>query len=394
MLHKTSVSQFLHILICLVTALLLPLFVSCSDSPEPEPAKSHRTVLVYMAACNSLGSAGFDKLDLDEMQSAVRAGQLDGGRLLVFHAGTSGDYKLLEITPEEIVTLKMYNENGEHSSVSAKFMSQVIDDTKRLAPADSYGLVLWSHGLGWLQNGITDDFADGISSQSWGEERGRTMNISSLAAALSGKNLDFVYFDCCFMASVEVAYELRHVTPLIVASAIEIPVDGMPYDRNIAPLFARPQADLVSAAKNTFDYYNVLSGENRTCAMSVISTDGLDRLAEISRQILASSSGRVPDGFTPQRFMTEGRCWFYDMGHYYHALTENCADSALADSWDDALDNCIMYASATPRLWNRLYIEHHCGLSTYIPAEGDTSIKNYNTLKWYTDVVAPAISAK
>lgn len=212
MLHKTSVSQFLHILICLVTALLLPLFVSCSDSPEPEPAKSHRTVLVYMAACNSLGSAGFDKLDLDEMQSAVRAGQLDGGRLLVFHAGTSGNYKLLEITPEEIVTLKMYNENGEHSSVSAKFMSQVIDDTKRLAPADSYGLVLWSHGLGWLQNGITDDFADGISSQSWGEERGRTMNISSLAAALSGKNLDFVYFDCCFMASVEVAYELRHVT--------------------------------------------------------------------------------------------------------------------------------------------------------------------------------------
>ncbi len=380
--------QKIYPTILLIFAIILS---SCKgDEPQKPEITNHRTILVYMAACNSLGSGGFDKMDLDEMSSAVQAGDLNGGRLLVFHADNLGTSKLLEITAEGIKNLKTYSTTDGLTAVHAQRMSQVVDDAKKIAPADSYGLVLWSHGLGWLQNGISDDFHPDISAQTWGEHSGRTMNITSLQNALTGKGFDFIYFDCCYMASVEVAYELRKVTKTIIASAIELPAEGMPYDYNIAPLFAKPDADLVSAAKNTFDFYNVRMAEDRTCTMSVIETQGLDELASVSREIYLASGGKTPDGFSPQRFMTESRCWFYDMGQYYSALAENTTNTkALTERFNSALSQCIVYAEATPRLWNRLNITHHCGLSTYIPDKNsDYTIRNYNSLSWYNTVIA------
>ncbi len=371
----------------LVCALLLP---SCKDDEPAATENVHRTILVYMVACNSLGSSGYDILDLDEMQAAVNAGDLAGGRLLVFLAPNDGSSTLYEITPQGKNVLKTYDTGDGLTPVHATRMSQVIDDAKKYAPADSYGLVLWSHGLGWLQNGISDDYEPAISPQSWGEDRGRTMNITSLRNALTGKGMDFIYFDCCYMASVEVAYELRHVTPYIVASAIELPSEGMPYDRNIAPLFKSGHADLVSAARNTFDFYNSRTAEERTCAISVIATAGLDRLALAARDIYRASSGQTPTAYQPQRFMTESRCWFFDLADYYDALSQNSDDGAtLKAAFDNALEDCVLYAASTPKLWDHLDISHHCGLSTYIlPDPDDPTIRNYNSLAWYSDVIA------
>ena len=370
-------------------ATLMLTLSSCSDNKEPEPPKTPRTILVYMAACNSLGSAGYDALDLDEMTHAVRSGDIGDGRLLVYHADMYGTEKLMEIDKEGTRVLKTYSDNDGLSSVHAKRMSQVIDDAKRFAPADSYGLILWSHGLGWLQNGISDDFAPEISAHSWGEERGRTMNITSLENALSGKNLDFVYFDCCYMASIEVVYQLRNVTDHIVASAIELPSEGMPYDKTLKPLFAVPNPELENAARNTFMHYDAKSGEDRTCAISVISTAPLNDIAKISKKILSASQGKTPEGFKPQRFMVESRCWFFDFAQYYQALAEYAGCDDDISQWNMFMDSCVIYAASTPKIWNQLEIKHHCGLSTYIPSDNDTSIKNYNTLDWYKDVIAP-----
>ena len=50
---------------------------------------------------------------------------------------------------------------------------------------------------------------------------GVKMNISTLADILSkGPRFDYIYFDCCYMSSIETAYELRTVTDIIVDNGL------------------------------------------------------------------------------------------------------------------------------------------------------------------------------
>ena len=84
-----------------------------------------------------------------------------------------------------------------------------------------------------------------VAPLAFGFDKGQKMNLTTLARTLQGQNFGFVYFDCCYMGSVEVAYELRHA----------MPSNGMPYNRNIRCFFA-PEADLLTAARNTFELYD------------------------------------------------------------------------------------------------------------------------------------------
>lgn len=360
-------------------------FTSCSSNDEPVDNTVHRTILVYMAANNSLGSADADASDIEEMLTAAQNGDFNGGKLMLYHADTDGNATLSEVTANGLVQLKDYADDGL-LSVQSERMRKVIADTKLLSPAKEYGLILWSHGDGWLQNGIDESSASKSKFKAWGSENSKKMNITTLASALSGEGFAFVYFDCCYMAAVEVEYELRNVTPYIVASASELPVDGMPYDKNLRYLFA-DNFDLVGSATNTFNTYNEQVGFWQTCTMSVVRTAGLDDLAAATRKIYQSAETCYPEGYQPQKYMTSNRCYYYDLADYIRAIA---SDEDYAN-WQTALSNCIIYEAATPTLWQELNIDTHCGLSTYIFTSADDEIaanRNYNTLSWYNDVVS------
>lgn len=359
---------------------------ACHETPKP-PDQSRMTVLVYQVANNNLGTSGYDQADIKEMVEGVRYGAFAplGGRLLVFNAGPKGDAHLLDIVPEGIDTLKSYSQ--EQLAVTSRRMLEVLADVEHFAPAHNYGLVLWSHGSGWLQDGIAEQPT--ITEKSFGSDRGRTMNISTLAAVLEqAMPLSFIYFDCCYMASVETAYELRNVTPYIVGSATELQLEGMPYDENLKYFYDSAGPRLVDAAATTFNYYDKFSGTSRTATMSVINTAGLDELADATAAIFAQTPVPVVDGFEPQRFMNKGvsSCTYFDFAHYVRSLT---SDPALLARFNSALDKTIVYAAATPMLWNTVPLTYHCGLSTYILRTQDsTTEKNYNTLQWYADVAS------
>ncbi len=94
----------------IITSLITLVLVSCGGNDEPgRQSGVSRTVLVYMAAANSLGNSSWDAKDIREMTAAVQAGALDdGGRLLVYHAGSGMVPELKEITPDGVVTLRRY----------------------------------------------------------------------------------------------------------------------------------------------------------------------------------------------------------------------------------------------------------------------------------------------
>lgn len=362
---------------------------SCKhDEPTPpQPVRVPRTVLVYMVANNNLGSSGFDAMDLVEMGTAAGNGHIGSGRLLVYHAPYNKDPMLLEIKAGGRDTLKVYDRS--ELSVSASRMGLVLDDMETVAPADDYGLVLWSHGTGWIHDGIPGD----SRLLSFGEEGGKKMNTSTLAEVIAGarQQFSFLYFDCCYMMSIETLYELRNAVPLIAGSATELPSPGMPYNLNVGNFFAQPEADILGAAANTFDNYNALSGQDRTCTMSVVNTAGIARLAEVSRSIFEACGGGIPAGYTPQRFsyVSVTSCKYFDFLDYMHALCAKAGRDDLAEAFDKAFDAVVLYSAATPKLWNAIDLDRHNGISTYILTnENSASTGNYNQLDWYADVAS------
>lgn len=367
-------------------------------SPEPEETATPRTVLVYMLANNSLGNGtpanpGFDALDLQEMEIAAANGDLGDSRLLVYHhAKGSSTPVMKEITPDGIDTLKVYDA-VPYASVTISRMKEVFNDARTLSPSESYGLVLWSHASGWLQDGISDDQ---MPLKSFGEDNGRKMNVTSLAAALDGEGFDYVYFDCCYMATVETVYQLRNVTDRIVASSAELPARGMPYDKTLKYL-SRKDADLIGAATVFYEEYQAeydrviadtsLSEWRKVygCTISVIDTEGLDALADATQAVYAAHP-ELPSSSSPQQFQT-GTCYYYDFRDYVGSLTG--VDPSLAANWVEALERTVVYQAATPAI-KMVYtypVNAHCGLTTYIlRSTGDAYKNNYNTLDWYADV--------
>lgn len=375
--------------------LAVVLATSCSsDSPKPtpEPDLASRTVLVYMVATNNLGTDGADADDLAEMKAAAATGALGDGRWLVYHAASdASDPRLVEITATGENVLKTY-ESG--SSVTAARMSEVIDDARELAPASSYGMVFWSHASGWIQDGIEESLPDPSAAAaplSFGSDFGKRMNITTLRSVLEGRGMDYLYFDACYMATVEVAYELRDVASYIVGSASELPRDGMPYDLNMAPLVRGFRDDLVQAATNTFDNYDKKSDpELRTCTMAVIATDALDDLAGATAAIYRLTPLPHPGKNVTNYRGTARQGYSLDFGEYVNALADaSRIDPSLTDAFNNALARAVVYRAATDKLWNEWTIYSHSGLSTYVfNSARDYDLKGYDELAWARDVVS------
>ena len=367
-------------LITLISLFSATVFSSCDkDEPEPPLPAGSRTILVYMVANNSLGGAtpdtGFDAADRSEMLAAARSGDLNGCRWLVYYASKHSAPVLEELTPNGFTTLKNYDNNSY--SVSINRMKDVFADMKKFAPAEEYGLILWSHANGWQQNGIIEKNKKPLA---YGEDRGRMMNITSLRNALEGQGFNFLYADVCYFSTIEVVYELRNTVKYFAGCEARLRADGMPYNTTMK-YFTGKTADLVSAAASTYAYYNDLSDpDDRWCTMSVIKMDGVEKLAEITRDIYTTSY--YPRNYTPQVMEDLSTCYYFDFQHFVEAL-----NSQYYSAWQKAIDDVVIYKAATAKLIGGTPIKTHCGLSTYImPDEIHATYKNYNSLSWYNDV--------
>lgn len=368
--------------------------IGCTSSDEPEPItpQASRTVLVYMVANNNLSS--YAAQDFKEMLTGMAAlPESTPGRLLVYYAPASGTPELREVMRDgSYTTLTSYTDGL--SSVDESRMRSVISDAKNATKAKSYGLVLWSHGTGWLHdNGTIEDEPEQTPGQmstysfGWDGTPAKKMSVESLNRAIDGIDWDFIYFDCCHMGTVEVAYELRRRTPVIVACATELGLEGMPYDQNVAPLFAK-EAQLDVALDNTFDYYDYQYriGYGYGCSISLIHTASLDNLATLTREILKTygpgSAGYQPVPYFRKVVMSTG---IYDMRHYIESL---CSDPSLLKRWTDTFDATVPLHRTTSEVYMLPAKDFH-GLGCQIimtPDEAETY--NYKATSWWKDVVS------
>lgn len=123
-------------------------------------------------------------------------------------------------------------------------------------PSNHLAVMLWDHGGGWY----------GVC---WDDTDDDYLTIDEVSAGISsaGAYIDILGFDCCMMASIEVAYEV-HTTGLVgmvVGSEGQAPYTGYPYDVMFSPLAADPYLTKEEVAEDMVqgwdEYYSTGQGK-------------------------------------------------------------------------------------------------------------------------------------
>lgn len=361
-------------------------------NPEDETIYD-RTVLVYMAADNSLSS--FQKEDVDEMLKG--AADIPANCRLLIYVDDTDLPRILSIEQQKgrrpfAKVVQQYT--SEHNSGDTETLRLAIEWATTNYPAESYGLVLWSHGSAWVPAKAPAQRAICVDSNNW-------MEIKDIADVLAqSPHLDFILFDACFMQAVEVVYELREVADYIISSPAEIPGPGAPYHRLITPMFSTP-LNANSIAEEYYREYQenkiFVEGYESDCfgvCLSVVDCRGLEHLATATDEMIKKYAGKgiSTDLSTVQRYYprtSNTTPEYYDMNGYMRQLITLPEDY---EYWKSAFDHTIPYRKTTPQ-WFSDYskgledivdMENYGGISCYVPKEGRTRLNEaFRSTSWY-----------
>ncbi len=378
---KISKSYFIYLSIFILSFC----FNSCRKDELNEQVQVQRTVLVYMAGDNSLSS--YVETNLAQMEQGMRTNQLNVGRLLVLADDGNINTQLLEITNNGRKVLKSYGANLNTAEVST--FQEVWKDVKSLSPAAGYGLILWSHGTGWYpsRNIASDIEYLKVESQSkvrmraFGLDGNDWMSTEDLATALPDNEFEFIIFDACYMASVELLYSLRNKSTYFIVSPTEILGSGLPYDEILNEVLV-PKSELRTALKRIckkyFDYYENQSGSFQSAAISLICANKLSDLARKIRDLNLAVS--IVNSTDVQRFNRQQFYPCFDFTDaYLHANNSR-------NEWSEELDSVVLVEYHTKNFID-LPISSCCGLSTYIPQANEPIINElYRNTLWYKAV--------
>lgn len=360
---------------------LLLLTSACRDKKniEPQIKEKFRTVLVYLAANNSLESEAYD--NMKQMEEAI--GDIDGN-LIVYAKLKNVKPALYEVTKKKGSTSgfkKIKDYPPLYSSSDPNVMKSIILEAQELYPAASYGLILWSHATGWVPAS-----QHGIKLKSFGEDNGHVMDITDLNNALPN-NLDFVMFDACSMSSVEVLYEIKDKAKHFIASPGEVISSGMPYDKITNDLFLNSPSSYATIAQKYYNYYNSKSGLHRSATVSVIEAASLSNLAEQTKTLLQSHPPLYPD-FNRDNIQrmdfdhTDNPLIAFD---FLDFISQNYSNNTTVNV-QRALEKAVIFKANTPFFMN-FEIKTNCGLTCYIPNRDNEGLTHdfYKSLKWYKD---------
>ena len=347
------------------------------DAPEDSAS---RTLLVYLGGDNNLSNEATAKMHALREGWSGKANEqvvvyLDRyGRppQLIEFVGTSADHAL------GLRTVEIYD---DENSASAEVFGRVIDKVLADYLADKYNLLVFSHASGWLpESSLTNPYTRSVIIDGTQE-----MELTDFAAAIPDGMFGSIIFETCFMAGIEVAYELRNKADYILASSAEILSPGFTniYRNNAARLFGGNPRDFGMAV---FDNVLTYVDDNlrRSATYSVIRTARLESLAAFIRN--ECHFGVTVDVSDIQHFDRYAYRLFFDFGDYYGRLLPNDRKRAELAALIDA---CVIWRAATPEFmtqqtgYNGFLIEQHSGLTTYIPQPQFEGLNDsYRSLAW------------
>lgn len=411
---RKSASMILFILLASMV------LTACNDEAENIDEVNKQTVLVFLPWSGSNTHTGLlpeIKANLDSIETSIVGGKgLDGTRALVYFCETANSATLYEITFNEQknvcehTTLKTYT---GHDYTTAEGMKAILEDMKSMAPALNYAMMVGCHGTGWTYTDSWEKYPYYAKPFSYEENDGSpqtrayvsngedpetrfygsvddiktfSTDIPTLVEAIkqTGIKMQFIMFDDCYMANVEVAYQLRDVTNFLIASTCEVMAIGFPY-QTMFPKLANWQPNYTSAIDAFGDFYKNYVYPFGTAA--AIDCRKMEELAAAMKAInnkytfdeTLLDSIQVLDGFKTHVF--------YDFGDYVDHL---CPERALKNRIESALSNAVTRKACTDEFYTNLYgygysvkINKFSGLTISDPSQSSVVKKSIQRTDWY-----------
>lgn len=369
---------------------------SCDSLPEPEPEVTQRTVIVYIAGDNNLSG------EVDSKISALSEGfkHVDAGRnrLAVFADYRTEMPKLIEITAEGPVTVGTY---PSLDSADPENLKSGIAGIAGKYPAESYGLICFSHASGWLPQGALSDPAGYGSSAapdpaSILQDGSREMALEDFAEAIrlpGGQKYDFIAFEACYMAGIEVAYELRNAANSLIASPAEILSPGFEscYEECLYMLYGE-DPDITGFARAYFDHWNSMHGAMRSATISAIDLRHIGELAEETGRLIREGTYLISDPSDIQHFNRNHHHLFFDLTEYLEAVMGENREQDM-ERYRSILAETVLYCNAThsfmPGYPYSFNIETSCGLTAYIMQPDLPRLnRDYELTSYYSEILS------
>ena len=374
----------IRLLFCAL-AMALTLF-SCkkAETEEIVVVKRPKTVLLYMVANNNLS------YDAENSISRLQNGYIpaEEGNLLVYKHCAGMDPVLLHIKKGEEGTVVADTAYRFPPRVSAtkSALTQALNVTQALFPADSYGLILWSHGTGWIpplassSSAAQEQRSGSCPERTFGLDGKVELEIRDLAQAIPYK-LSFMLMDACFMGGIETAYEVKDSVDYYIGSPAEILTESFPYHKIMQHIF-KSTPDYAAVCKEYYDYYNAKTGSVRSATVALMDCSKLAEVAEVAKRVFdqyGESIASLDLSLLQPYFRGSSSKYFYDLKDLVDAI----ADASLSAEFAAALERAVPYKASTP-YFIELPIRSFCGVSTYVPGNpADTKLADYyKQYKW------------
>lgn len=384
----------------LAVVLSAVLFSSCinEEYEGPDPDLPARTILVWLGGDNNLSDETGRKIE------ALRQGWTYTGNKCLIYQDSRDGARLLRLrggcrtTPTPYV--EIVREYGAENSASPATFARVLREVADEYPADSYGLIFFSHASGWLPAGTLQNPQKlRKHSRSIGVDDGGTgraeMEIAEFAAAIPDGMFDFIVFETCLTAGVEVAYELRGKSDYMLASAAEIVSPGF------TPVYPSALRLLCNTAVETrtaleafgHAWMNYVAtnytGARRSATLSLIDIDETSPLAARTQAALRTRSAEAPDLSRLQHFDRPGSYGDSPALPRFFDLDEWLEKMAAPDEYEAfraQLERTVVWKAATETFMagqNGFTVRRHSGLTTYVEQDAFPDLNQaYRRLSW------------
>ena len=342
--------------------------VSCEKNRKHDQTTEFESVMIMCSVGHNNLSTKLQE-DLQDIQASYVPGKNEKKALLVIsHFPTSsGDFdvptspsvvRLTRGKKDQLIVDTLAKLSAGSSLAEKAGMTAALKYVQEHFPSKQYGMVLSSHGTGWLPEGY---YASGqasggqISLQSFGSEdivsggtsRSYELDVRDLADCIPF-HLDYLVFDACLMGGVEVAYELKDVCDLIAFCPTETLTDGFNYQTLSPHLLEGPTPDVQKVCQDFFDMYDSRSGGQRAATVTLVDCRKMQSLATVCKGLFAQyrESLRNAPYAQIQPYFRGSKHWFYDL----EDILVKCGitESELR-TLRSAMDECIIYKAATER---------------------------------------------
>ena len=378
-----------------ILVLAAALLSACHGLDTPHKGPYEQVLIYYALGYNNLYyQLG---LDYEEIGEGILPSLSSDKAIVAYcHLSDGADY----VTPTDPVLVRIYRGargqtvmdtvkvyEGIARPASKEAVHSALEDIQQMYPSEHYGMLVSSHGTGWLPADYESyNESSYIRSRTVEPERQwpptkalanqysrsgsriqvNWMEVSEFAQAIPMK-LDYLILDACLMGAVEVAWLFKDVCDYLVVSPTEVMDTGMIYNTLSWDMLSGPEADLRTYCQEYFDFYDSQTGSYHSATIALVDCSALGELADAFAGIVSAHRSALVPGLikTVQRYYYNSspyRC-FYDLRDLCVQL--GASQSELA-TLDGALSRCVLYHAETPTFFD-LPLERCCGLSVYIP---------------------------